>query len=102
MKKIILSAFIAFGIASCSNDESSSEKESGIQTGTVQVAFGNSFLQPSKSTRKDVIRDGSIPTPIDDIKISRKFLEAGGSASFPDNSTDFHFVSSGTPGATSD
>jgi hypothetical protein len=48
MKKIIVAAFIAFGIVSCSDNGNLEGDVSGIKTTRVEASFGNSFLQPNQ------------------------------------------------------
>jgi hypothetical protein len=92
MKKIILSAFIAFSIVSCSNDnDAAADTTATNHNGSVEVSFGNSFLQPSR-TGKPVDR-GSIPVAIDQITVDATNITT---PTFPQSTTVFDLVTGGT------
>jgi type IV secretory pathway protease TraF len=90
MKKIILAAFIAFSIVSCSDDNDTPAPT----TTSVTAEFGNSFLQP-KTTGKNVER-GSIPVAIDKITVTATNIST---PSVPLSPTVFDLVANGTAGA---
>jgi hypothetical protein len=80
MKKIILAAFIAFSIVSCSDGNESTENIVTKDSHKVKVTFGDSFLKTSKTsanTKKDVNRPSSIPTGIDLITVTTKNISLG-------------------------
>ena len=95
MKKIIVAAFIAFSIVSCSDNDNLEGDISGIKTTRVEASFGNSFLQPNKKNGKSVER-GTIPVAIDQIAVVATNVST---PEFPESSTVFDLVANGTPGA---
>jgi hypothetical protein len=73
MKKLILSAIIAFSIVSCSTDENETfPTDTTSQLANVSAAFST----PSKLTGKTIDR-GSIPVPVKDITVKTVNATAG-------------------------
>jgi hypothetical protein len=72
MKKIILAAFIAFSIVSCSSDEDTTPVNSTNQFANVTAGFS----APSKLTGKTIDR-GSIPVAVKDITVKTVNATAG-------------------------
>jgi hypothetical protein len=93
MKKIILVAFIALGIVSCSSEDDSPEDISGISTATVAAKIGVGKDAFPGTTGKNVNR-GTIPTTINTITVD----VVNNNPAIPANQTIFDLVGSG--GAT--
>ncbi|MDR6845182.1 hypothetical protein [Flavobacterium granuli] len=90
MKKIILVAFIALGIVSCSSEDDSPEDISGINTATVTAKIGVGKDAFPGTTGKNVNR-GTIPTTINTITVD----VVNNNPAIPSNQTIFDLVGSG-------
>jgi hypothetical protein len=91
MKKIILSAFIAFSIISCSNDDDAApENISGTNTTSVTAKIGVGKDAFPSTTGKNVNR-GTIPTTINQITVD----VVNNNSAIPTSQTIFDLVASG-------
>lgn len=90
MKKIMLAAFIALSIVSCSEDNDSPENISGINSTTVTAKIGVGKDAFPNTTGKNVNR-GTIPTTINTIAVD----VVNNNEAIPASQTVFDLVSSG-------
>jgi hypothetical protein len=94
MKKLILAAFIAFSIVSCSEDnDSATEDTTGLNTTSITAKIGVGEDAFPNTTGKNVNR-GTIPTTINTITVD----VVNNNTAIPPNQTVFDLVGSG--GAT--
>jgi hypothetical protein len=95
MKKIILVAFIAFGIVSCSSEDEDNDTIQTSPYATVSAKF-NSFDANKSLTGKTIdVKRGSIPATINTIAITSNHSDI----SVPDYTTTFNIVADNTAGA---
>lgn len=94
MKKIILAAFIAFSIVSCSGDNESPESISGINTTKVTAKIGIGKDAFPTTTGK-IVNRGTIPTTINQITVDVK----NNNNTIIPTQTIFDLVANGTAGA---
>lgn len=90
MKKIMLAAFIALSIVSCSEENDTPENESGIITTSVTAKIGVGKDAFPNTTGKNVNR-GTIPTTINTITVDA----VNNNAAIPASQTIFDLVSTG-------
>ncbi|OOG63018.1 hypothetical protein [Flavobacterium sp. A45] len=90
MKKIILSAIIAFSIVSCSHDNNSPGDTTGLKKGSVTAKFDVGKDAFPTTTNKNTNR-GTIPTTINRITVDVVNTNPG----IPANQTVFDLVASG-------